>query len=144
MQTLQEASIPLDFVPPNVTSAGAILLDSGSAEEQDPGLVNWLKQSPSVVVNLGSLFKYDEERARTMALAIEIVLEKTDVQILWKMAKGSSFNDDYALPLKEYLSQARVKIMDWLTIDTLPLLESGYVVASVHHGGSSSYNEAMA
>ena len=144
LQTLPEASIPLEFVPPNVTCAGAILLDSGSAEEQDPELVKWLKQSRTVVVNLGSLFKYDEERARIMALAIRNVLEKTDVQVLWKMAKGFEFNDEFAVPLKEYLDQGRVKVTGWLTIDTFPLLESGYVVASVHHGGASSYNEAMA
>ncbi|KAE9367046.1 glycosyltransferase family 1 protein [Stipitochalara longipes BDJ] len=143
-QTLPEASIPLDLVPPNVTCAGAILLDSGSAEEQDPELVKWLQRSPTVVINLGSLFKYDEERARIMALAIRIVLEKTNVQFLWKVAKGSDFSDDFTRPLKEYSDQERVKIMDWLTIDTLPLLETGYVVASIHHGGSSSYNEAMA
>src|ERR1700678_4136462 len=59
------------------------------------------------------------------------------------MAKRSNFNDDFSLPLKDYLNQGRVRIMDWLTVDTLPLLETGYVVASIHHGGSSSYNEAM-
>ncbi len=143
-QTLPEASIPLDMVPQNVTCAGAIFLDSASATEQDPELVEWLQKAPTVVINLGSIVKYDEERARIMALAIRIVLDKTNVQVLWKMAKGVAFGDDFVIPLKEYLEQGRVKIMDWLTVDTLPLLNTGYVVASIHHGGSSSYNEAMA
>lgn len=143
-QTLPEASIPLDVVPQNVTCAGAILLDSASAMEQDSVLVEWLQKAPTVVINLGSLFKYNEERARIMALAIRIVLDRTSVQFLWKMARGSDFSDDFALPLKDYLDQGRVRIMDWLTVDTLSLLETGYVVASIHHGGSSSYNEAMA
>ncbi len=96
------------------------------------------------MVNLGSLFKYDEERARKMALAIQAVLEKTNIQFLWKMVKGSDYGDEFTLPLKDYIDQGRVQITDWLPIDTFPLLETGSVVASVHHGGSSSYNEAMA
>jgi hypothetical protein len=40
-----------------------------------------------------------------MALAIQIVLDRTSVQFLWKMARGSNFSDDFALPLKDYLVQ---------------------------------------
>jgi hypothetical protein len=143
-QTLPEASVPLAVVPQNVTCAGATILDPASAKEQDPELVEWIQKAPTVVINLGSLFKYTEERARIMALAIDKVLGKTDVQILWKVAKGSGFGDDFALPLKHYQDQGRVLVTDWLTVDTFSLLETGYVVTSVHHGGSSSFNEAMA
>jgi hypothetical protein len=44
----------------------------------------------------------------------------------------SDFSHDFALPLKEYLDQGRVRIMDWLSVDTFSLLETGYVVASIH------------
>jgi hypothetical protein len=37
-----------------------------------------------------------------------------------------------------------VRIMDWLSVDTFSSLETGYVVASIHQGGLSSYNEASA
>lgn len=48
------ASIPVDVVPPNVTSAGPILVDSAPAEEQDPELVAWMKRAPTILLNLGS------------------------------------------------------------------------------------------
>jgi hypothetical protein len=58
--------------------------------------VEWLHNVPTVVINVGSLFKYTEERARMMALAIQTVLDTTSVQFLWEMAKGSDFNDEFA------------------------------------------------
>lgn len=84
-QTLPGASLPVAKVPANVRAVGAPLLDSAPAAEQDADLVAWLQQ-PTVVVNLGSLFKYSEERASIMAESIRWMLQNTDVQVLWKMA----------------------------------------------------------
>lgn len=39
----------------------------------------------------------------------------------------------------EDVGKGRVRIMEWLPIDTLTLLSNEYVVLSVHHGGSSIY-----
>jgi UDP:flavonoid glycosyltransferase YjiC (YdhE family) len=142
-QTLPEASLPVDHLPPNVISAGAILLDSAPAEEQDAELAAWILRAPTVVVNLGSLFKYTGAQARIMAQAIEEVLYQTDVQVLWKMAGSANFGTNYTRSLASYLEEGRVKIFEWLPIDTLPLLVVEKVIASVHHGGSSSFNEAM-
>lgn len=138
-QTLAGANIPLEVFPQHVVQAGVILLDSGSAQEQDSVLSDWLKQAPTVVINLGSLFKYSDDRAKTMAEAIHIILDKFDVQVLWKMAGAPGIGDEYLLPLENHLRSDRVRIMEWLSIDTLPLLASGCIVLSVHHGGSSSY-----
>ncbi|ETS81666.1 hypothetical protein PFICI_06668 [Pestalotiopsis fici W106-1] len=141
-QTLPEASLPVTNVPANVTAVGALLLDSAPAAQQDAGLVKWL-QKPTVVVNLGSLFTYSEERAITMAAAIGWLLDHTDFQVLWKMAPHNDFGDAYAAPLQEFVKQERLKISHWLPIDTLGLLEAGNVVAFIHHGGASSYHEAV-
>lgn len=144
-QTLPGASIPVELVPDGVTCAGEIVLDSAPAEEQDPELVAWVQRAPTVVVNLGSLFKYTPERAALMAEAIQRVLAGSEVQVLWKMAGNADVvGDAFSAPLREYLSLDRVRIMDWLSVDMLPLLQLDRVVASVHHGGSSSYNEAVA
>ncbi|KAI1330775.1 hypothetical protein F5Y16DRAFT_425096 [Xylariaceae sp. FL0255] len=62
-QTLPEASLPVNFIPPNMTAVGALILDSAPATEQDPALVRWLSRDPTIVINLGSLFKYSEARA---------------------------------------------------------------------------------
>lgn len=48
------ASIPVDIVPENVTSAGPILVHSAPAEQQDPELVAWMSRAPTVLINLGS------------------------------------------------------------------------------------------
>lgn len=138
-QTLPGASIPLERLPKNVVPAGVILLESGASAEQDPELLEWLKQVPTIVINLGSLFKYSEERAVMMAEAIHAILNVHDVQILWKLAGAPEISSDYLLPLMDDLGKGRVRIMEWLPIDTLTLLSSQYVVLSVHHGGSSSY-----
>jgi UDP:flavonoid glycosyltransferase YjiC (YdhE family) len=143
-QTLPGASIPVAVLPEAVVCAGTIFLDSAPAITQDPELVEWVGKAPTIIINLGSLFKYTPERATIMSEAIQKVLEKTIIQVLWKVSKGSDFGDEYALPLARYQQEDRVRIMNWVTIDTLPLLELSNVVASVHHGGSSSYNEALA
>ncbi|KAI0467156.1 hypothetical protein F4859DRAFT_277906 [Xylaria cf. heliscus] len=143
-QNLPEASLPLDFVPPNVTSTGPIIFDAEPAVEQDPELVSWLSGAPTVLVNLGSLFTYSEYHATTMALAIEEVLAKTDVQFLWKMAKEEGVPDNYTLPVKSLIDQGRLRVVDWLTVSPASILETGYVTASVHHGGANCYHEAIA
>ncbi|KAK6070785.1 udp-glucoronosyl and udp-glucosyl transferase family protein [Seiridium cupressi] len=129
-QTLPGAGLPVEKLPANMTAVGALLLDSAPAVEQQPELI-------------GSLFKYSEARARDMALAIEGLLQALDIQVLWKMAPHTEFGDAYLLPLKKAIQQERVKVFKWLPIDTLSLLETENVVASIHHGGSSSYNEAV-
>lgn len=52
--TAEGATIPVDYVPPNVTLAGPIVVSAAPAEEQDPELVEWLKKAPTLLVNLGS------------------------------------------------------------------------------------------
>lgn len=138
-QTLPGASIPLEKLPKHVVPVGVILLESGAADEQDPELLDWLKRAPTVVINLGSLFKYSDDRAMIMAQAIQAILNFYDIQVLWKMAGAPEIGSDYLLPLTDDVGKGRVRIMEWLPIDTLTLLTSGCVVLSVHHGGSSSY-----
>jgi hypothetical protein len=53
-QTTEGATIPLDYLPPNVTCAGPIVLSGATAAQQDPELTAWLKKAKSVLVNLGS------------------------------------------------------------------------------------------
>lgn len=48
------ASIPVDVVPDNVTSAGPIIIRVASAEQQDPAFVKWMERGPTVLINLGS------------------------------------------------------------------------------------------
>lgn len=83
-QTMPGASIPLDFVPKNVSSVGPIAVSVAPIAEQDEELSIWLKQKPTIFINLGSTVTYNEDRATTMVGAIKQVLdERLDMQVLW-------------------------------------------------------------
>lgn len=127
-----------------MTSTGPIIFDAEPAVEQDPELVAWLSRAPTVLINLGSLFTYSEHHATTMAQAIEEVLTKTNVQVLWKMAKEEGAPDNYTLPVQNIIDQGRLRIVEWLTVSPASILETGHVAASVHHGGANCYHEAIA
>ncbi|KAH6685851.1 hypothetical protein F5X68DRAFT_209414 [Plectosphaerella plurivora] len=147
-QSTEGASIPVDYVPPNVTCAGPIVLSAGSAAEQDPELAAWLKKAPTVLINLGSMIAYDEIRARVMASAVADVLAEMDVQFIWKARQDTTAGDfdwDAALaPLKPFIEAGRVRVFSWLTVDPASLLDTGDIVASVHHGGANCYHETIA
>ncbi|KAF5018437.1 hypothetical protein F66182_9582, partial [Fusarium sp. NRRL 66182] len=46
--TAEGASIPVDYVPSNVTVTNPIVLSAAPAAEQDAALVDWLKKAPTV------------------------------------------------------------------------------------------------
>jgi hypothetical protein len=79
-----------------------------------------------------------------MSVAIAEVLSKLNVQILWKFNKMGEYPDDSLLPLRPYLDGDRVRMPSWLIADPSSLLETGDIIASVHHGGSNCYHEAIA
>jgi UDP:flavonoid glycosyltransferase YjiC (YdhE family) len=138
------ASIPLEFTPPNVTSAGPIILNDEPAIEQDPELTAWLARAPTVLVNLGSLFTYTEEQATTMAQAIADLLARSDVQVLWKLAKESTYTDTrYKMSVRSDIKKGRLRTTDWLSVSPSALLGTGHIVASVHHGGANCYYESV-
>ncbi|CAG9957069.1 unnamed protein product [Clonostachys rosea f. rosea IK726] len=137
------ASIPVDVVPTNVTCAGPILLSVAPASEQDPELAEWVGRGPTVLINLGSGFAYSINHVRPMVGAIVDVLTQTDVQVLWKFNKYGEYSDDELAPLKQFLDSGRLRLSNWLPIDVLSLLETGDIVASVHHGGSNCFHEAV-
>ncbi|KAJ8128323.1 hypothetical protein O1611_g5311 [Lasiodiplodia mahajangana] len=143
-QNMPGASIALDVMPPNVTAMSPIIFEPEPAVEVDPELVAWLARAPTVLINLGSLFVYSEHHATTMAQAIEELLAKTNVQVLWKMDKEDTIPDNYTLPAQSAIAQGRLRVTNWLTVSPASILATGHVVASVHHGGANCYHEAIA
>lgn len=142
-QAMREAAVPLEYLPPNVSAVGPIVLSLATAGEQDAEMEAWLRRAPTVLVNLGTVFKYHEERAHLMAKAIANVLERTNAQILWKMVKLGEYNDEFKVYLQKYVDEGRLRVVNWLTVDPAALVESEHIVASVHHGGSNCYHEAL-
>lgn len=146
-QTTPGASVPVAVVPQNVSAVGPIVISVAPLQQQDPDLAAWLARGrgPTVMVNLGSSVRYTEARARVMAAAIARVLARdAAVQVLWKMSKLGSYPDGFAAPLREHLASGRLRMSGWLVADPPSILESGHVVALVHHGGSNCYHEAIA
>lgn len=140
--TIPEAGLPL-VVPKEVFECGPIVLDVAKVEDESPELHDWLSRAPTVLINLGSLMKYDETRAEVMAQAIYRVLKATSVQILWKFTKLGDYGDEFLQPLQHFKDIHRVRFSTWLEVEPISLLQSGRIVLSVHHGGANSYHEAI-
>lgn len=145
-----EADFPLTVIPENVKAVGPIILASASAVEQDAELATWIKKAPTVMINLGSHVDYDEKAAREMVGAIKILLEQTDVQVLWKFNKRKDKDGAVAVDfpmdfVKNMLGGniERLRMTKWLSIDPPAMLETGNIAAAVTHGGASSFYEAM-
>ncbi|KAI1848036.1 hypothetical protein JX266_006149 [Neoarthrinium moseri] len=153
-QTLPEASRPVDMVPVNVTCTGPISLSLGTVAEQDKDLARWLANAPTVLINLGGGFMWLEPQAKVMAQAVANILRRNPkLQILWKFRTEEDglkeynvtvkpYSDDFKVEILPFLENGRLKMERWLVADPTSLLESGHIVASVHHGGTGCYHEA--
>lgn len=147
-QSLPETDFPVPVIPDNVKPCGPISLSTASAAERDPELASWLERAPTILINLGTLFRYDESSAKVMAGAVRTLLEQTDVQVLWKLGKfenrrsNDEFSEEFHSVVSEYLG-SRLRLKSWINIDPTVMLETGNIVASVHHGGASSFYEAV-
>jgi hypothetical protein len=148
-------------VPSNVTPCGPILLPTASVGEADPELNSWLQRGPTILINLGSMLRMDEAMTREFAEGLKIVLDqRPEVQVIWKIRKsgglpilspgkretGSQQKHTTTDPLdvlSEDIQTGRVKVLNWISVEPLALLQSGRIVCSVHHGGSNSFHEAL-
>ena len=142
----KEASLPLAYIPPNITECGPIVVSVADAEEQDPDLTAWLTRAPTLLVNLGSMVRYNAVTAGTMAKSFRPVLETTNIQFLWKLMTSVDEPDipeEVFQPIQEYIQSGRVRIEKWLNADPTALLDTGHIVASVHHGGANCFFEAI-
>lgn len=145
----------------NVTPCGPILLPTASVGEVDPELDSWLQRGPTILINLGSMLRMDEEMTKKFATGLKTVLEqKPEVQVLWKIRKSGGLpilsrgkkkvdcqqtneKTDPLDILPDEVSSGRVKVLNWILVEPLALLQSGRIVCSVHHGGSNSFHEAL-
>ena len=141
-QTLPGAHLPVATVPKNVTLTGPINL-AGLEKKSLAAmkLLDWAKK-PTVLICLGSGFKYHEWQARAMLEAIQNVLRQTEVRILWKMSKRGVY-DDYFLKTAVEESADRLRIEKWLEVGPPTLLQEGSVLAFVHHGGAGCYHDSL-
>jgi hypothetical protein len=132
--TLPEIDLPFTFIPKNVTLCGPIVTNFAAV----------VARRPTVVINLGSLYRFDERSADSMLGAIEFLLERVkNVQVLWKL-RPLRDGDHWAGEMRMRLGGdgGRVRVVDWVSAEPAAVLASKGVVLAVHHGGASSYHEA--
>jgi hypothetical protein len=143
-QTLPGAHLPMVRIPENVTRTGPINL-AGLEEETASGkaLLEWVQRKKTVMIALGSGFKFNEDAARNMTQAMESILTTTsDLQVLWKMEKSGSFDTSFVDHAVEQFPD-RFRIEKWLDVELPTLLQSGHIAAFVHHGGAGCYHDAL-
>jgi hypothetical protein len=143
--SLPEIDLPLTFIPKNVTPCGPIIRNFAAVIDTDAELARWLARKPTVVINLGSLYRFDERSADSMLGAIEFLLERVgNVQVLWKL-RPLRDGDHWVGEMRMRLGGdgGRVKVVDWVSAEPAAVLASKDVILAVHHGGASSYHEAI-
>jgi len=148
-------------IPSNVTSCGPILLPVTPVSSQDPELLTWLQHGPTVLINLGSHVRMDDAMARDFSSGLKILLnKKPGIQVLWKLKtsgglavssdaksgsgfSGTGLNKGSLGSISAEIVDGRVRIVEWLSVDPLAILQTGLIACSVHHGGSNSFHEAL-
>ncbi|EPE25405.1 UDP-Glycosyltransferase/glycogen phosphorylase [Glarea lozoyensis ATCC 20868] len=169
--SIPETDFPCQ-IKDNVYPCGPILLPVPSVAEADAELEAWLGRNPTVLINLGSHIRMDNEMIKEFAVALKVLLDRhQDIQILWKLKTSGGLslpstknedkrqNDSAIKPKKESytdtfdptsldavsteIQASRVNITEWMSVDPLAVLQSGHIICSVHHGGSNSFHEAL-
>lgn len=140
----RECDFPFTTIPSNVTLTGPMLIP-GRPVSAFPALEAWLKRHPTVLVNLGSNYRYHVDTCTNMALAIRVLLSQNpDSQVLWKMKAQEQAGADAANAiLSREIGDGRVRIEAWIQAEPGELLRSGLISLFVHHGGANSYLESI-
>ncbi|KAJ5668484.1 uncharacterized protein N7477_007054 [Penicillium maclennaniae] len=143
--SLTPAFPEMDFpfrVPNNVISCGPIVRQCQPLAVVDPELSAWLNK-PTVLISLGSHVKPCEQVAVQMAKAIRKMLyEYPDMQVLWKLQYNWETSPTFQNVLGSHITAGSVLVTPWIQPDIMSVLETGQIVAYVHHGGANSYFEA--
>jgi hypothetical protein len=124
-----------------------------------------------VLINLDSHLRMDDKMAQEFAAVLKIVLDNhPKLQVLWKFKTSSGFHvktvingvgssasdeksgggslggglgKDVLDAISNGIASGRVRVVDWLSVEPLAVLQSGHVTCFVHHGGSNSFHDAL-
>lgn len=135
-------------IPENIVPCGPITPEPGAGVlgDRDPKLGSWLKEAPTVLVNLGTHVEYSQKKVARFGDMVALLLERTDVQVLWKIKReknSTSSSEDLLSILSTQLASNRLRVVDWIP-DLASVLDTGRIVCAVHHGGASSFHESLA
>jgi hypothetical protein len=158
----EDIDFPLEVIPKYTIPCGPILRAAAPIATVDPELATWLQRRPTILVNLGTHMHYTLEKAKELAYAFRIFLDRVvangqgvEYQILWKMPRLLTEEDDpdntnfagrwleFTEILGSEIENDRARILHWLTAEPKSIMESGDIVCSVSHGGANSFHEAL-
>lgn len=143
--SLPELDFPMQ-VRPSTYGCGPIALPKLPVSELDPDMDSWLRRDgmKTILVNLGTHHTMDSMHAFEIAEALKQVLDKvSDLQVLWKImltddGQQGDIEEVFGLDLIE---MKRIRMERWLKADPVALLDTGRIIAQVHHGGANTYFE---
>lgn len=138
---VREVDFPL-VVPDKVGLYGPIVLDTAPIQVADPGLDQWLSRGKTVLVCMGSHFKFSESQVKGVIHGLLSGAPRdSNTQFLWKLPNKAEFEDLVEEALKDPNDRDRFKIVDWLDADAASIMKHPNVIVWVHHGGANSYLE---
>ncbi|KAF8126147.1 hypothetical protein EV363DRAFT_1174673 [Boletus edulis] len=147
---LAETDFPFTIIPKDILTCGPILIPFDPLEESDPELMKWLDNGPTVLINLGSHVVSDEKLTREMVTAFRILLDHHDkkggtsrIQVLWKVKADGDIQHVIDEILGKEIREKRVKVVAWLDVEPISILQHANVVCIVHHGGANSFYEGV-
>lgn len=153
LPSLPQLDWPRLRVRDTTIGVGPIVVPARAVRDVDPALDAWLlkksTETRTVLVNLGTHYSMDLRVAAEVARAVKALLgEFADLQVLWKVKfqGGGSVEKEQRAELeavlgKELVDKDRVRLVTWLKPEPVAVLETGRVVAQVHHGGANSFFE---
>ena len=136
---LPELELPITL-PPNIGLYGPVALDSAPLSKEDE-LSRWLEGGRTIMMSMGTHFKYSETQVRNTLRAFVAGTLPTD-QVFWKLPDKANFQRLLDEELQNERVKERFRIVDWIDADPGEVMKHENVVAYVHHGGANSYYEA--
>ena len=139
---VRELDFPL-VVPDNVGLYGSIVLDTSPIEVADPEMNRWLDGGETVVMCMGTHFRYTESQVKAVINGfLGAVGHDSNTQFLWKLFNKAKFEHLIEGILKHQKNRERFMIVDWLKADPISIMRHPNAIVYIHHGGANSYFEA--
>jgi len=139
---IRELDYPL-HVPSNIGLYGPVVLDTIPVEVADPELAQWLDRGKTVMMCMGTHFRYTESQVRAVVSGfLSAVDHDCGIQFLWKLSGKEMFQSLIDELLADPRDRERFKIVDWIQADPFAVMKHPNVIVSIHHGGANSYYEA--
>ena len=127
----------------NAVLCGPMLVPQATlSHEKYPELAAFLDRGKTVLLNMGTLFHFnDEDIHRVVTAIVEArgrLSSRGKFQVLWKLPRGSLFSELLDKAFTSAEDRAAVRVEQWIAPPTLSIIQHPNLVAWIHHGGASA------